>query len=683
LRRESGLGLLAPLACLAVGAMLVFILSLVIWAREVDVTARMREEALLRDGVIARMAEIEAVTFPETNWDDAVENLDNRFDPEWARTNLTEYLQLSAPFEELFVLNAEDRPIYASRGEAAAPTADFARFRGVQGLVADVREAESRRGPLSAPPPGARPHMLTRPIQASGFLVKGSSVSLVTVSLVQPDFGASLPKGPRAPVVVTVLPVQGRFLTLLRERFQLSALVTTLTPGDPPRGQAQVAMETLQGGPTLRLVWTPRKPGTDLLQAAISPVLLVIFAFGAVGVVTIGRARRAAAALVASHRAQSEFLANMSHEIRTPLNGVVAIADVLARTPLSDRQGELVRIIRSSGETLERLLSDVLDLSKIETGAVDIERAPFHLGEALRAVAALSAPRGEEKGVTLRLEITPEAEAWVMGDVVRVKQVATNLISNALKFTDAGGVVVRLIAREDAATWRLEVQDTGIGFDPADKAKIFTRFQQADGSVTRRYGGTGLGLSISRQLVELMGGTLDCDSTPGQGSIFITELKLPPAPAAPAVASAPTVIECPGEGRRLRILLADDHPTNRTVVQILLDQLDVELTLTENGLEACEAFEADSFDVVLMDMQMPVMDGLSATRRIRAHERRSRAAPAFVVMLTANAMRDHQEASRDAGADLHLAKPLQAEKLYAALAAAAARLESVEAAAAA
>jgi signal transduction histidine kinase/ActR/RegA family two-component response regulator len=672
------------LAGIAIGAMLVFILSLVIWAREVDVTARMREEALLRDGVIARMAEIEAITFPETNWDEAVQNLDNRFDAEWARTNLTEYLQISAPFEDLFVLDADDRPIYASRGPAEAPVSDFARFHGIRGLVADVREAESRRGRLAPPPAKARPHMLTRPIQASGFLVDGPGISLVTVSLVQPDFGASLPKGPRAPLVVTVLPVQGRFLTLLRERFQLSALATTLTPGDPPRGQAQVALETLQGGPMLRLVWTPHKPGTDLLQAAISPVLLVIFAFGAVGVVMVGRARRAAAALVASHRAQSEFLANMSHEIRTPLNGVVAIADVLSKTRLDAQQGELVRIIRSSGETLERLLSDVLDLSKIETGAVDIERAPFHLGEAVRAVAALSRPRGEEKGVTLTLEIAAEADAWVMGDVVRVKQVATNLISNAIKFTDAGGVVVRLIAREDGATWRLEVEDTGVGFDPADKARIFTRFQQADGSVTRRYGGTGLGLSISRQLVELMGGTLDCDSSPGQGSIFITELKLPPAPAdaAHAVEPAATLVEAACEGRRLRILLADDHPTNRTVVQILLDQLAVDLTVTENGLEACEAFEAGGFDVVLMDMQMPVMDGLSATRRIRAHERRSRIEPAFMVMLTANAMRDHQEASLEAGADLHLAKPIQAEKLYAALSTAAARIESAEAAAA-
>ena len=331
----------------------------------------------------------------------------------------------------------------------------------------------------------------------------------------------------------------------------------------------------------------------------------------------------------------------------------------------------------------------MLDLSKIETGALAIETEPFNLAEALRSVAALCGPRAEEKGVALRVEIPPAAEAVVLGDVVRVKQVVTNLVSNAVKFTDQGHVRLRATAGRAPDAWRIEVEDTGVGFDPVKKSRIFARFQQADGSVTRRFGGSGLGLSISRQLVDLMGGSLDCDSRPGAGSTFTAELPLPraaqPAPgdgqvqaafemdrleAAPESPAAP-----PAEvaERRLRVLLADDHPTNRTVVQVLMGHLDVDLVAVENGLEACVAFESERFDVVLMDMQMPVMDGLSAIRRLRLFERRSRLSPALMVMLTANAMREHEDLSLAAGADLHLSKPIEAARLFAALQQGAAR----------
>jgi PAS domain S-box-containing protein len=373
-----------------------------------------------------------------------------------------------------------------------------------------------------------------------------------------------------------------------------------------------------------------------------------------------------------ANRSKSEFLANMSHEIRTPLNGVVAVADVLARTRLDERQREMVEIVRSSGVTLERLLSDVLDLARIESGAIEIQREPFHLGDAVRGVAGLMAMRAQEKGVALNVQIAPEAEVRVIGDIVRFKQILTNLTSNAVKFTERGEVRIGVELQEDqedGPTFRLWVRDTGVGFDPAGKDRVFGRFQQADGSITRRFGGTGLGLAISRQLAELMGGTLECDSELGRGSIFWVTLPLPAAEAevGPAGAVEATYGEATVSDRAMRILVADDHPTNRKIVELILAPLGVELVSVEDGSQALEAFGAGTFDAVLMDMQMPVMDGLTATREIRRRERESGLRPTPVFMLTANALPEHLEASRAAGADRHMTKPITAEKLVQAL----------------
>ena len=385
--------------------------------------------------------------------------------------------------------------------------------------------------------------------------------------------------------------------------------------------------------------------------------------------------RTAAERAEAANRAKSEFLANMSHEIRTPLNGVVGVADVLARTGLTERQRSMVEMIRSSGVTLERLLSDVLDLARIESGRLEIESEPFHLGDAARSVAALLAMRAQEKGVALTVAIAPEAELRVIGDVVRLKQILTNLLSNAVKFTEKGEVRLTVRCAGDAdRRFRFHVSDTGLGFDAVQKERIFTRFQQADGSITRRFGGTGLGLAISRQLTELMGGALDCESEPGVGSTFRVILPMPAAaeavPGEPAEKAhdAGSLPDPDRDGPPMRVLLADDHPTNRKVVELILAQFGVDLTSVEDGLAAVEAFAAGAYDAVLMDMQMPGMDGLTATRAIREHERSRGLAPTPIFMLTANALAEHLEASRRAGADRHLTKPITADELLSALA---------------
>ena len=375
-----------------------------------------------------------------------------------------------------------------------------------------------------------------------------------------------------------------------------------------------------------------------------------------------GELRRARRRAEEASRAKSEFLANMSHEIRTPLNGVVAMADALGQRDLNADEHEMVEVIRSSGATLERLLSDILDSARIESGQVTIETAPFHLGRAVHDVAALWRVPAEAKGVAVAAHVETRLDRLVDGDAVRLRQILTNLVSNALKFTTEGEVSLTVEPGVEGDV-RFTVTDTGVGFDEEQKARIFGRFQQADGSITRRFGGTGLGLAISRELVELMGGWLECESTPGEGSRFWFEIPLPPVetPDATVPLSQPM-----GDVREqpLRVLLADDHPANRKVVEIMLGATAMELVAVEDGAQALDLFKREAFDLVLMDMQMPVMDGLTATAAIRAFEMQMGRGRTPILMLTANAMTEHVEAGQAAGADGHLTKPLTLTALF-------------------
>jgi signal transduction histidine kinase/ActR/RegA family two-component response regulator len=368
----------------------------------------------------------------------------------------------------------------------------------------------------------------------------------------------------------------------------------------------------------------------------------------------------------AANGAKSQFLANMSHEIRTPLNGVIGIAQALASTELTPQQREMLDLIHSSGRTLQALLSDILDLARVESGRLALCDEAFDLAAAVREAARLYAATASDKGLQFFVEVSPESEVWVSGDVIRLKQILTNLVSNAVKFTTSGFVSLAAARGPDSTggeTLRFTVEDTGIGFDSETRQRLFKRFEQADGAITRRFGGTGLGLAISHQLATLMDGDLDCESEPGGGSAFI--LTIPLRPAAQPQASTPDlpVIKADPGNRDLRILLADDHATNRKVVELILAQAPIELTSVEDGAQALEAYRAGEFDLVLMDMQMPVMDGLAATREIRLHEATMGLARTPVIMLTANALAEHVAAAADAGADLHLAKPFNAAQL--------------------
>ncbi|HEY3798054.1 MAG TPA: ATP-binding protein [Caulobacteraceae bacterium] len=382
----------------------------------------------------------------------------------------------------------------------------------------------------------------------------------------------------------------------------------------------------------------------------------------------LGKALEAAES---ANRAKSEFLANMSHEIRTPLNGVMGVASALARTGLDGSQREMIGLIESSARTLESLLSDVLDLARVESGRMSLACEPFELTRCVSDVAALFQPSAEDKGLKLVVDPAPEIEGTFLGDAPRIRQIISNLVSNAVKFTGSGEVRIcaRALRTPEGVEARISVSDTGIGFDDEVKARLFGRFEQADGSITRRYGGTGLGLAISRSLAEQMGGGLDAVAMPGDGAVFTLTLSLPRAetPLSATARNDAYADDADVERPPMKVLLAEDHPTNRRVVELMLGALDVELTCVEDGAQAVDAWERGNFDLVLMDMQMPVMDGLTAVREIRAREAAAGRPRTQIHALTANAMPEHARASRDAGADDHLTKPFSAEQLFAAL----------------
>ncbi len=388
--------------------------------------------------------------------------------------------------------------------------------------------------------------------------------------------------------------------------------------------------------------------------------------------------RDAQARADAANVAKSSFLAAMSHEIRTPLNGLLGMAAALTDTDLDDAQRQTLRVIIESGEALLTILNDVLDFSKIEAGEVTLERIPFDIEDIAKAARSIFAGAASEKGIGYKVVVTPEAEGSYLGDPTRLRQVLFNFISNAIKFTERGGVIVTMRYRpgegqgeegRPAGRLVISVEDTGVGIAEEKIDRLFETFRQGDESVTRRFGGTGLGLAICKQLTDLMGGSITVETACGRGSTFTVCIPLERVQrqdAAPRPVDE-TDLRVTPQGGPVRILAAEDNKTNRLVLKALLSKIAADVVFVENGEEAFQAWRDGAFEIILMDVQMPVLDGVAATRRIREAEAKMQRPRIPIVAVTANTMVHQIEDYLDCGMDAHLPKPIRKDQLFRAI----------------
>jgi signal transduction histidine kinase/ActR/RegA family two-component response regulator len=666
LRRILSTGVVAVAAVLlAVGGLLTYSV-LAIDRVQVESETKLVERKIAR-----AFGRIRENMISATVWNEAYTRTLAR-DQDWMQINYGDYFADYMEHDASVAYAPDGTPIHASRdSEQVTIESERPFISAVAPLVRRVREeAGLKRSAQSTLLLG-----LDAVVTREATIDVGGVPYFVSVSTVVPEDSKTSTSGPD-PIVASGMAVSS-FVPSLTE--DLGLVSPKLLVGAPAAGPS-VRLTDAAGHVLGHIGWRPATPGASRLMGAI-PVLLALLGLMVIalfiGVRRIyGLVNQLAeneealdlslAQAEASNTAKSQFLANMSHELRTPLNGIIALTELLERRQSDPTSSHMARTIVASGRTLEHVVNDILDVAKIEAGQLKFELAPFNLVEVLSDTVDLHRATAEAKGIRLELLISPSAAGVYEGDRTRVAQVVSNLVSNAVKFTQNGSV--RVTVRRRSRGVSIYVADTGIGFDRSTADRLFQRFEQADVSTNRKYGGTGLGLSICRSLAELMGGRIGGRSRAGAGSVFAVQL---PLQRLFETASDPVCAEDDGQVSGaadasvapLRILFADDHPVNRQVVALILEPFGIELTAVEDGALALEAYTKGTFDLVLMDVQMPVMDGLAATRAIREIERSTGRARTPIISLTANAMASDVRRSLDAGSDSHVAKPVRPDQL--------------------
>jgi signal transduction histidine kinase/ActR/RegA family two-component response regulator len=651
----------------------------------VDRQEATRETQLVRRTLERTVMRLADEVTSGAEWDDAHEKTSGRLDEAWIDQSFAGYYRGSFHHDLTLLIGADGAVRYAAHEGARTDPADDRGLAAAAGpWVRQVRDQELRRRAGLAAPQLPDVGSLS---WCTTIVSLGQDVYLLGISTIAPTSGV-VPGDKAATVVVTGWKLDRHFLGGLEQDLGVVNL-RLVTGSPPPTGFGTAALRDPTGRQVAALTWSVAKPGAEVLRQAARAIAVVFCLLGLTAAVFGYRIRQLFMGLNAKDRAleasmtelveardqaqaasvaKSQFIANISHEIRTPLNGVLGMAQVLERDDLTATQHERVRIISQSGKALLAVLNDVLDISKIEAGKLDISEEPFELAEVIAAACDSYRDVAQAKGIGLSWSVGDEAAGIWIGDAARIRQVLHNLVSNAVKFTEAGEVDVE--AQGIASGLRIRVRDQGIGIAAAKLPGLFEKFSQVDGSATRRFGGTGLGLAISRELITLMSGDISVESEEGKGSEFTICLPLKRAEGHRAADEAPGQDRDISTGQRLRILAAEDNEINQLVLQALLEPLDVDLVLVANGAQAVEAYGAQSIDLVLMDVQMPVMNGVEATEAIRALERRDGRPPTPIIALTANVMRHQLEEYAKVGMNSHVAKPIQAETFFAAISAA-------------
>ena len=566
------------------------------------------------------------------------------------------HAQSHSVLQSLTEMSARTVAPAVARGDRAGAQAPLDSFAAVPRLVAsEITDPQGRtiaRYRAAKPPEGDREQAVRDVVQ------NGKTIGRISITIARPTLAPTLPK---YIALTLVLLFGGTGVALFLARSLAHRVIA-------PVQRLSEAMHKVAAGGSFEPV---EVEADDELFRSLTASFNHLLAKLAEREDDLKRAMRelevARDAANAANVLKTQFLANMSHEIRKPLNGVLAMAEVMAMGELGEVQRDRLDVIRQSGSLLLAVLNDVLDLSKIEAGKLALVIDDFDLEPAMAAAAEPFRVLAEGKGLAFDFTLSDEAEGWWRGDSDRMRQIVGNLLSNAVKFTPRGEVKAAIDVNPDSGALRIVVADSGVGIAPEKLPTLFEKFTQADNSATRRFGGTGLGLAICRELTHMMGGAIDVASREGHGSTFTVELPLVRGEPADAATASP---EVHGEDGDLRLLAAEDNPTNCQVLQAVMDSLGIDIDIVPDGKEAVEAWRAGGYDLILMDIQMPVMDGIAAAREIRQLESSEGRRRTPIVALTANALTHQIEEYLAAGMDGHVAKPIEIAKLYEAISAA-------------